>query len=62
MPELTSELVRGLRQVFKTTSGRIALYPGSGTAAWEASIVNTLEPGDRVLAFSIGHFSHLYAE
>ncbi len=62
LPELIREITGGLKQVFQTTSGEIVLYPGSGTGAWEASIVNTLGPGDRVLAFNIGHFSHLYAE
>jgi alanine-glyoxylate transaminase/serine-glyoxylate transaminase/serine-pyruvate transaminase len=61
MPPLTEEIVAGLRPVFGTQSGEIVIYPGSGTAAWEASLTNTLNPGDRVLAFNIGHFSHLYA-
>ncbi len=62
LPELVREVIGGLKQVFQTARGEIVLYPGSGTAAWEASIVNTLSPGDRILAFNIGHFSHLYAE
>jgi alanine-glyoxylate transaminase/serine-glyoxylate transaminase/serine-pyruvate transaminase len=62
MPALTAEIVEGLRPVFGTRTAEIVLYPGSGTAAWEASLTNTLSPGDRVLAFDIGHFSHLYAD
>jgi alanine-glyoxylate transaminase/serine-glyoxylate transaminase/serine-pyruvate transaminase len=62
LPELVGEVIAGLKHVFQTASGQIVLYPGSGTGAWEASIVNTLSPGDRILAFHIGHFSHLYAE
>jgi alanine-glyoxylate transaminase/serine-glyoxylate transaminase/serine-pyruvate transaminase len=62
MPALVSEIRDGLRQVFKTESGEIALFPGSGTGAWEASIANTLSPGDRVLTFQNGHFARLYAE
>jgi alanine-glyoxylate transaminase / serine-glyoxylate transaminase / serine-pyruvate transaminase len=61
MPALTGEIVERLRPVFGTDSAEIVMYPGSGTAAWEASIANTLSPGDRVLAFNNGHFSHLYA-
>ncbi len=62
MPELLQEVREGLRQVFQTRSGEVVLFPGSGTGAWEASVVNTLEPGDRVLAFDIGQFSRLYAD
>ena len=38
------------------------IYPGSGTGAWEAAIVNTLSPGDRVLLFETGHFSQLWRQ
>src|SRR5262249_39695586 len=41
--------------------GPVALYPSSGTGAWEAALVNTLSPGDRVLAFETGHFATLWA-
>jgi alanine-glyoxylate transaminase / serine-glyoxylate transaminase / serine-pyruvate transaminase len=44
------------------SSGPVALYPSSGTGAWEAALVNTLSPGDRVLAFETGHFAVLWAE
>jgi alanine-glyoxylate transaminase / serine-glyoxylate transaminase / serine-pyruvate transaminase len=43
------------------TSRPVALYPCSGTGAWEAALVNTLSPGDRVLAFDNGHFATLWA-
>ena len=33
------------------------IYPGSGSGAWEAAVVNTLSPGDRVLMFDVGHFA-----
>ncbi|HEU4798876.1 MAG TPA: aminotransferase class V-fold PLP-dependent enzyme, partial [bacterium] len=62
LPALVTEVVAGLRQVFQTTRGEIVLFPASGTGAWEATIVNTLNPGDRVLAFNIGHFSHMFAD
>ncbi len=62
MPALVAEIVAGLRHVFQTEQGEIALFPGSGTGAWEAALVNTLSPGDRVLAPVIGHFSHLWTE
>ncbi|MCS7235181.1 MAG: aminotransferase class V-fold PLP-dependent enzyme [Armatimonadota bacterium] len=62
MPALVAEVREGLRAVFQTRTGEVILFPGSGTGAWEASIVNTLEPQDRVLAFDVGQFSRLYAE
>jgi alanine-glyoxylate transaminase/serine-glyoxylate transaminase/serine-pyruvate transaminase len=43
------------------TSRPVALYPSSGTGAWEAALVNTLSPGDRVLAFDTGHFAALWS-
>jgi alanine-glyoxylate transaminase/serine-glyoxylate transaminase/serine-pyruvate transaminase len=44
------------------TTGPVALYPSSGTGAWEAALVNTLSPGDAVLAFETGHFARLWAQ
>src|SRR5436309_13945611 len=62
LPALVSEVTAGLKQVFQTASGEIAPFPASGTGGWEASLVNTPNPGERVLAFNLGQFSHLYAE
>ena len=53
------EVLAGLRHVFRT-SGPVVAYPSSGTGAWEAALVNTLSPGDRVLAFETGHFATLW--
>ncbi|WP_243740577.1 aminotransferase class V-fold PLP-dependent enzyme [Streptomyces sp. 8K308] len=44
------------------TGGPVVVYPSSGTGAWEAALVNTLSPGDRVLAFETGHFATLWRE
>ena len=57
--ELALEILDGLRTVFKTSSP-VVMFPSSGTGAWEAAIVNTLSPGDRVLAFETGQFSTLW--
>src|SRR5256712_6583882 len=62
MPSLVAEIRTGFRSVFKSERGEPVIFPGSGTGAWEASIVNTLSPGDRVLTFDNGHFARLYAE
>jgi alanine-glyoxylate transaminase/serine-glyoxylate transaminase/serine-pyruvate transaminase len=59
--QLVAECLAGLKDVFQTTRGHVILYPGSGTGAWEATIVNTLSPGDRVLACVNGFFSSGFA-
>nr|WP_244299815.1 aminotransferase class V-fold PLP-dependent enzyme [Rubrobacter xylanophilus] len=56
---LTGEVLGGLRRVFRC-SGPVLVYPSSGTGAWEAALVNTLSPGDRVLMFETGHFATLW--
>lgn len=59
---LVHECLEGLKGVFQTEKGQIVIYPGSGTGAWEACLVNTLSPGDRVLACVNGHFSAGFAK
>ena len=56
---LTGEILEALRAVFQT-EGPVIVFPGSGTGAWEAALVNTLSAGDRVLAFETGHFATLW--
>jgi alanine-glyoxylate transaminase/serine-glyoxylate transaminase/serine-pyruvate transaminase len=57
--QLTLEILQNLKQVFKT-SADVVIYPASGTGAWEAALVNTLSPGDKVLMFETGHFATLW--
>ena len=57
---LGKELLAGMKRVFKTTQGEVVIYPASGTGAWEAALVNTLSPGDRVLMVETGHFATLW--
>ena len=59
--KLGSEVLDGMRSIFQTT-GPVIIYPGSGTGGWEAAIVNTLSPGDRVVLFETGHFSQLWRQ
>jgi alanine-glyoxylate transaminase/serine-glyoxylate transaminase/serine-pyruvate transaminase len=56
---LTLEILDGLKEIFQT-SGPVVIYPASGTGAWEAALVNTLSPGDRVLMFETGQFATLW--
>jgi alanine-glyoxylate transaminase/serine-glyoxylate transaminase/serine-pyruvate transaminase len=58
---LGREVLEGLKHVFKTT-GDVIIYPASGTGAWEAALVNTLSPGDRVLMFETGQFASLWSQ
>jgi len=53
------ELLASLKTVFRST-GPVFIYPASGTGAWEAALVNTLSPGDRVLMYETGHFASLW--
>ncbi|MBI3936457.1 MAG: aminotransferase class V-fold PLP-dependent enzyme [Betaproteobacteria bacterium] len=57
--KLGLEVLEGLKRVFKTQSP-VVVFPASGTGAWEAALVNTLSPGDRVLMFETGHFATLW--
>jgi alanine-glyoxylate transaminase/serine-glyoxylate transaminase/serine-pyruvate transaminase len=59
--KLGHEVLDGLKGVFRTTSP-VLIFPASGTGAWEAAIVNTLSPNDRVLLFETGHFSRLWRQ
>ena len=58
---LCREVLDGLMEVFKTTR-QVLIFPASGTGAWEAALVNTLSPRDRVLMFETGHFGTLWME
>jgi alanine-glyoxylate transaminase/serine-glyoxylate transaminase/serine-pyruvate transaminase len=56
---LGREVLTEMRRIFKTRHP-VIIYPASGTGAWEAALVNTLSPGDRVLMFETGHFATLW--
>lgn len=57
--QLSLEVLKGLQRIFQT-SNPVIVYPSSGTGAWEAALVNTLSPGDKVLMFETGHFATLW--
>jgi alanine-glyoxylate transaminase / serine-glyoxylate transaminase / serine-pyruvate transaminase len=57
---LGKEVLANLKRVFKSPKGEVVIYPASGTGAWEAALVNTLSPGDRVLMVETGHFATLW--
>src|SRR6476619_3392328 len=61
-PKLATPVLQDLKKIFKTTTGQAFIFPASGTGAWEASLSNTLSPGDKVLAARFGMFSHLWID
>ncbi|MBV9828091.1 MAG: aminotransferase class V-fold PLP-dependent enzyme [Alphaproteobacteria bacterium] len=59
--DLGKEVIAGMQRVFQT-EGTVVMYPSSGTGAWEAALVNTLSPGDRVVMFETGQFATLWRQ
>ncbi|MCX7176577.1 MAG: aminotransferase class V-fold PLP-dependent enzyme [Proteobacteria bacterium] len=57
--KLGHAVLDGLKEVFQTR-GAVIIYPASGTGAWEAALVNSLSPGDKVLMFETGQFATLW--
>ena len=58
---IVKETLHDIRKIIQTR-GPVVMYSASGSGAWEAAIVNTLSPGDRVLMFETGHFSRLWKQ
>jgi alanine-glyoxylate transaminase/serine-glyoxylate transaminase/serine-pyruvate transaminase len=57
--QLGRRVLSGLKRVFRCR-GPVFIYSSSGTGAWEAALLNTLSPGDRVLMYETGHFATLW--
>jgi len=57
--QLGKEVLEGMKHVFQTRHP-VVIYPASGTGAWEAALVNTLSPGERVLMYETGQFATLW--
>ena len=56
---LGKAVLAGVKRVFQTEHD-VVIYPASGTGAWEAALVNTLSPGNRVLMAETGQFATLW--
>ena len=56
---LANDCLEGIKTIFKTKSN-VIIYPASGTGAWEAALVNTLNENDLVLMVETGHFASLW--
>ncbi len=59
--QLGARVLSGMQLIFQTRE-RVVIFPASGTGAWEAALVNTLSPGDRLLMAETGHFATLWHE
>lgn len=57
--QMTREIISGLQEICKTT-GQVVIYPSSGTGGWEAALVNTHSPGDKVLIYETGFFANMW--
>jgi alanine-glyoxylate transaminase / serine-glyoxylate transaminase / serine-pyruvate transaminase len=61
-PALTRSILSRLPQIVQQTRGEAFVFPATGSAMWEAALVNTLNPGSRLLAPRFGQFSHLFIQ
>ena len=58
--KLGKRALEGMKRIVRTEAGQVVIYPASGTGAWEAALVNTLSPGDKLVMFETGHFAWLW--
>jgi alanine-glyoxylate transaminase/serine-glyoxylate transaminase/serine-pyruvate transaminase len=61
-PKLVKPLLENLKKIFRTEAGQCFIFPATGTAGWEIALTNTLSPGDKLLAYRFGQFSHLWID
>ncbi|ARE40189.1 Serine--glyoxylate aminotransferase [Rhodovulum sp. P5] len=61
-PPIFEAAKSGVKQVIGMTEGEVVIFPASGTGGWEASVTNTLSPGDKVLAARHGMFSQKWID
>jgi len=56
------KLVNDTRYIYQTKEATPFIFPGTGTGGWEAALTNTLSPGDKIITFRYGQFSHLWVD
>jgi alanine-glyoxylate transaminase/serine-glyoxylate transaminase/serine-pyruvate transaminase len=59
--ELSKSILERIKLIFKS-SDPVVIYPSAGTGAMEASLVNTLNEGDKILMFETGEFAAQWAQ
>jgi alanine-glyoxylate transaminase/serine-glyoxylate transaminase/serine-pyruvate transaminase len=57
--KLAKRCLEGIKTIFKTANP-VIIFTATGTGAWEAALVNTLSPGDKVLMIETGQFGTLW--
>ena len=57
--DIAKRVLERVKLIFKTDEP-VIIFPSSGTGAWEAALVNTLQSGDHVLMVETGHFASLW--
>ena len=57
--EVGMKALAGMKPIFKTNQN-VFIYPSSGTGAWEAALVNSVSPGEKVLMYETGHFAFMW--
>ena len=55
------EVLEGIKEIFQT-SGKVVIFPSSGSGAWEGALTNTLSPGVEILMFEVGQFAALWIQ
>ena len=53
---LSKSVLERIKLIFKSTDP-VVIYPSAGTGAMEASLVNTLNEGDKIIMFETGEFA-----
>lgn len=61
-PPFFKQILEDTKYIFKTTAGTTFIFPGTGTGGWEVALANTLSPGDKIVTFRYGQFSHLWID
>ena len=61
-PPFFQSILEDTKLIFKTSQGTPFIFPGTGTGGWECALTNTLSPGDKVVTFRYGQFSHLWVD
>lgn len=52
----------GVREILKSKTAEVFIFPSTGTGGWETALTNTLSAGDTVLAARNGMFSHRWID